>query len=502
MDIYWEIMNSDLLEVMLVSRTSGYAAIGWCDAGSAYSPSRDNVSRRCSYWAGGVSDTSGVAFCADLHDRLRGSATKHWTESPYRDDADGGENDVLDCAAQISGGRTFVKFLRKLDTGDSATFDTDGNAGSQRRPFDTTIVNADQYMIWATGPNGISCSVWATSPGVRCNNALHVDWGWERLNMFADNIVDSSPMPMLMPRSTAAGFAATSAPTNGGALASGVLAYWSFNDGATIDIIASVPLVLRNGAQIDGELAKRGSGALRIENNGFNTIDVVSAQSALALPNEAFRIRGHALSHVVWFRTLHGGSNGAKSGIIVWTRNGFLRSDGNALHFELFPTQFAQRGVLDGTFDVQPRTWYHVAAVYGDRTMRLFVDCETSTCEPIASTQLSSDPPLDPSFSDANCGVVFGVHCELQDSLSAQIDDYALFDIELKRADIAVLMAGVASIFTAAPPPTTTAVEQPPTTERLSTNVSDAAYLELLSLLTTGARAWRNARRQRRLSRH
>jgi len=147
-DLYWNLIDSNTIEIALRAKTTGWVAIGFLDAGQSL-PTADMV-------VGWVDDTNGVVMAYDYfnHDNSKVSL----------DDLDyGGTNDLLVFNGEQVDGYTSIKFQRRLDTGDQ---------------YDQALVEGTSNIMWAIADSDPSDaeSVQSHASGSDARAFAQVDW--------------------------------------------------------------------------------------------------------------------------------------------------------------------------------------------------------------------------------------------------------------------------------------------------------------------------------------
>lgn len=452
LDIYWE-MFAEHVELMLINvNHDGYVSVGWCEPGT-YQPVRAEMAQRCTFISGGVVAPNS-ATCFDQFDYLdnRNANEVHHAGSPKRDIDFGGKHDVLDCAGQVSGGKAYVKMVRKLATGETSTMKARGTTHSK----DTDIVNAPQWMVWAAGPTSFDCVAKFSSPlvSVNCDGMTHPGCGWQKFNWFTDNLVTTAP-------ATTTTKPATAPPAATVPVWSTAVAHWTFDSVPLSDVIRNTVLTAQRGASIIGAPpAAVGAHSLNVINEAEATASSASQLASTSTNGDRFKISTGKLSHSLWFRCNRGGSDRCQ-GVLVWTRNGAVRVfDGlgenrGSIRFSLFHN----RGTNDtASADLQSQwkddAWHHVVAIYDGSAMTLFLDCRELSCAPIARLETGDSVGLDaPAAIAGDCGVVFGVRCQADaansNAFRGLIDDYMLFDKALTRTEmLAIASRGPFAVIT------------------------------------------------------
>jgi hypothetical protein len=189
-----------------------------------------------------------------------------------------------------------------------------------------------------------------------------------------------------------------------------------------------------------------GSGALLLT-NALDAVALDSAQNAVVdVSNNRFNLTdaSNQMSHSLWFRCLPGRC----TGILVWTQNGYLRlfevANGNStMRFALYANGISNE-LNSGEVMAKDGEFHHFVAVFDGATMKIFLDCSTPTCSPVASVAFGP-AVLNPGVSanTGNCGVLFGARCQRDTTSTAgtnafrgEIDDYMLFNTALSIDDI------------------------------------------------------------------
>jgi hypothetical protein len=482
--VYWTIFAQHI-EVMMVNEMhTGYVSIGWCETALPFTPARAEVAQRCTYHTGSVRASDGRVMCFDHFDRLPAPATdQHSTVTPREDVDYGGRDDNLDCAGQLSNGRTFIKFTRKLKTDETTTF----QARTTTHSKDTEILNQNQWMIWAVGPNNVDCqaqfSVVRGAASTDCTlqtvgtQTVHPGCGWEQFNWFtaftSTNPAPSptpSPTPQPTPLPTpvpAQPVAPTPQPTPqptrqptpqptrqptpvptpaptpppSPAVWSSARAHWTFDSVPVADLILGTTLLMNNSialASLNGSAV--GAQYLNL-NNAVEMTAATAARVAYAADTDQFKITGDKLSHSIWVRCPLG--SGQCTGIFQWGRNGYLRVfDGGAIRFRLNHNAGANETESVANPWRSDGQWHHVAAVYDGNTLRLYLDCKTPSCAALSSRAVGSfplDAPLNDGAPAIGCGFMFGARCNGMNAARVMIDDYMLFDRALTTSEIVAI---------------------------------------------------------------
>jgi hypothetical protein len=523
-DLYWTIFATHIELMAINVQHNGYVSVGWCEQGT-YTPARKEVAPRCTYISGAVRVSNGQVACFDQYDKIPTPATgQHSTVTPRRDNLYGGTDHNLDCAGAIVGGSLKFKWTRLLDTRETATF----SAQSVSHSMDTSIINGNQWMIWAVGPDTFDCinafNAAANTAGSDCAGAVHPGCGWERFNWFTDHATGSPATPAVTTTTTTSTTTSTTATTTSTtrllstpnptprptplpptpmptraptpppspAVWSSAVAHWTFDNTYT-DEIRGTALTPRNNPTFSTRFAV-GNGALSLT-NAVESVALDSAQNAVVdVSNDRFNLTdaSNQMSHSLWFRCL----SGRCSGILVWTQNGYLRlfevANGNTtMRFALYANGVSNE-LNSGEVVAKDGEFHHFAAVFDGATMKIFYDCSTPTCSPVASVAFGP-AVLNPGVSanTGNCGVLFGARCQRDTASTAgtnafrgEIDDYMLFNSALSIDDILRIRGRKPTL---APTPLPTPATTTTTTARIITTTTHPSTSTTTSSTTTSS---------------